>query len=421
MPRRLLLAAAVLAASALASVPGARAQTAEADWNAAYRLVLARDWTTADTALATFLERHPSDAHASAARFWTCFAHEQRERFPVAYDCYRAQAQATPTDRWAIEARTRLVAVAARLPTLEERALTASEAEALTTPYGVARPSSAPRASSAVVASGASQAGSFVVYGPDATRDTVWLAREPMRTRTVIRSVPGEALEVQGVGASSGAAVWAPTFGTTYDRRADTLPRDERVAVLAVEALGRRGSNDAVPDLSALAETGATPAIRGAALSALGRVGTPEAARALLAAARRVGSLSPDAYQGLVGALARAAATRPDTPGVVEEIERIARIPGLRVGAVSALSGIGTAEAERALVRLADAAAVAMDVRRAAVEGLGRSGTAQTVPLLARYARSPDVAIARAAVEGLSRIDAPEARTALLDLARMRR
>ena len=227
---------ALAALIAFAPAVAVRAQDAAADWSRAYALVLDRNWSAAEPALADFRSRHPADANASAARFWTCFAHEQRERLPAAYDCYRAHAQATPPDRWAIEARTRLVAVAARLPAAEAWALTASEAGALTTAYGVARRSvaSAPQASAAVVASGASQAGSFVVYGPDAARDTVWLAREPMRTRTGIGGAPGQTLEVHGVGASSGAAARPPTFGATWGAsRADTLPRDERVAVLA--------------------------------------------------------------------------------------------------------------------------------------------------------------------------------------------
>ncbi len=411
MNRRLLLA--LVAAPALAAAaPAARAQTAEADWNVAYRLVLNRDWARADTALTAFLALHPENANAPAARFWTCFVSEQQSRLADAYGCYRAEASARPADRWTSEARTRLVAVAARLPASERpTVLTLGGAPATT-----------------VRSVGGSDGRSYVITtGPTGEADTLFFRGRGAEMDSVLRVLDAQRIRLgEQAGVLYGEAQRPGSVATSWSWNSgrsstDDLPSDERIAVLAVEALGRRGDDAAVPDLADLAETGATAAVRGAALSALGRIGTPEAARSLLAAARRAEGLTPEAYQGLVNALARTASNRPGTPGVVDELERIARIPGLRVGAVNALSGVGTDEAERALARLADDTALAADVRRASVEGLSRRGTAQTVPLLVRYARSPDAALSRAAVEGLARIDAPEARAALLSLARLRR
>ncbi|MCA0269343.1 MAG: HEAT repeat domain-containing protein [Bacteroidetes bacterium] len=148
---------------------------------------------------------------------------------------------------------------------------------------------------------------------------------------------------------------------------ADTLSPDERVAVLAVEALGQSGQDESVDDLRRLAVAGRTAALRGAALSALGRIGTDHANRAVLDLAARNDGLSPDDYARLVLALQRIAERSGQTAEAVAALERIGRIPTLRVAAIQTIGQIEGPEALAALWRLADDESLSRDKTSAAL------------------------------------------------------
>ncbi|MBE2186080.1 MAG: HEAT repeat domain-containing protein [Rhodothermales bacterium] len=154
---------------------------------------------------------------------------------------------------------------------------------------------------------------------------------------------------------------------STARASADTLSPDERVAVLAVEALGQSGQDESVDDLRRLAVAGRSAALRGAALSALGRIGTDHANRAVLDLAARNDGLSPDDYARLVLALQRIAERSGQTAEAVVALERIGRIPTLRVAAIQTIGQIEGPEALAALWRLADDESLSRDKTSAAL------------------------------------------------------
>ncbi|HEU4754797.1 MAG TPA: HEAT repeat domain-containing protein, partial [Armatimonadota bacterium] len=191
----------------------------------------------------------------------------------------------------------------------------------------------------------------------------------------------------------------------------------------AVEALGRLGLPEAVPDLAALVSGGerslrlkavdalgvlgpaALPEIRTAlrnedngvqwcAAEALGRLGLPETAPDLAALAKgadrslrlkaveALGLLGPGGLEALQEAL-----RDPDGEIRAEAVRAIARTPGSR--SVDLLCD--------ALLRYGE------EVRRAAAEALGGFSDARVVPALLAALRDPSLQVRRAAAESLGR------------------
>lgn len=325
----------------------------------------------------------------------------------------------------------------------------------------------------------------------EAQQEAAELQREAVEMQREAADVEREAVEALREAAEAPRAAMTVCSGddctgrswtwSTTRSSADTLSPDERVAVLAVEALGQSGQDESVDDLRRLAVAGRTAALRGAALSALGRIGTDRANRAVLDLATRSDGLSPDDYARLVIALQRIAEGSGQTAEAVGALERIGRIPGLRVAAVQTLGHIEGREALAALWRLADDQTLSRDktsaalaylavrpdadadrlvgrlealartndrmavdalarlqerspaatralerlvgdatdtsVRLAVLPAIVRNPTENTVPLLVRLARDPDARVARTAVQALGMLGTPEARRALLDLA----
>ena len=193
------------------------------------------------------------------------------------------------------------------------------------------------------------------------------------------------AVACSGGDCSAWSAAWSG-----QGRAADTLSANERVAVMAVDALGRQGNAEAVPDLRGLAISGTSVPVRIAALGALARIGTPEALRVVVDAARP-GVLPVSTYEALVQALSRVGQRSPDAPGLVAALDRIGRMPGVRVGAIQALSRVNTAEATDALYRLAADASLDAEKRIAALRYLAQRDDADAsrlMPLVEGLART---------------------------------
>lgn len=460
MPRFLLLA--FLSAT---PVWTAFAQTRDADWARAYGHVLARDWATADTALATYIARHGTDPGEGSERahFWRCYTAEQRDRLEEARACYRSVAAMPARSRWTSEARTRDMALAVRAPRGGSR-------DALR------------------IVSGVENGRAYALTLSDGAPDTLWL-----NDVAHLASVQGNAAAARAGTWTSGYPVATAAPGGTWVYPSvgsrDTLTSDERVALLAIDALGRPDAADVVPDLRRIGVSASSPTVQAAVVGALARIGTPDADRALLDLAVRIDGRNEDAARRLVSALALVARRSPDAALV--HLERLARVPGLVVSAVQTLSTIPGDAATQALQRLADDASLDASKRTAAIgylaergdpataertiaslEGLARSGdaagfdalralarlrtsrtsrlgesasralqrlgadatlTARTrmaaiegfstrddatvVPLLVRLARATEPDVARSAVQALARNTTPEARRALVDLA----
>ena len=485
MPMKRLLLLAAFAAPA----PAALAQTPTDDWAAAYRLVLVRDWPTADSALAAFTARYPADANAPRAAFWACYVAEQRSRLDEAADCYGREAEASRDARWQAEARARLVSLNLRrtqqgvrsgqdfvvgsgsetyvtssqhdgatrvyvvqkrpdgtLDTLTNTFTTsvcdddcrdalADAQEALRDAQEAAREAQQEAQQAVRAAQDAARMAQRAVpeerraaqeAAAEAQREVAALQREAaeaqravfeaqravveaQRNGTAFRlsDVAGQAVGVYGSGwtsapvppvppmprnvvcsggdCSSWSAAWSGS-----GRSADTLSANERVAVLAVEALGRQGNAEAVPDLRGLATSGTSVPVRLAALGALARIGTPDALRAVVDAAQP-GALPVSTYEALVQALYRVGQRDPDAPGLVAALDRIGRMPGVRVAAIQTLSRVNTAEATGALYRLAADASLDAEKRTAALRYLAQRDDADAsrlMPLAERLART---------------------------------
>lgn len=190
----------------------------------------------------------------------------------------------------------------------------------------------------------------------DLQREAAEVEREAVEAMQEAAEAPRPAVTVCNADDCS-ARSWPGTWSIARVS-ADTLSPDERVAVLAVEALGQSGQDESVDDLRRLAGAGRTAALRGAALSALGRIGTERANRAVLDLAARNNGLSPDDYARLVLALQRIAEQPSQTAEAVAALERIGRIPGLRVAAIQTIGQIEGPAALAALWHLADDAAL---------------------------------------------------------------
>lgn len=559
------------AATALGLAAPAAAQPAAEAWADAYRLVLVRDWSAADSALGAFSRRFPDDANAPRAAFWHCYVAEQRDRLDEAAACYRNEASWNADARWKGEARARLVSVNARLRdrgtsgatqtrvVVEERdgyryryvvqdrsgdspdtvqvdwMSVEADAEATRARAEAARAraeaqraraevqrsaaafqrdvASAQRALAAARTTAERAAAQAQLDAAAAAMEATNAAAEAAYAVSVAGSFPVPPLPPvppmppactvsrNGAVACTGAFIERTCENgtctiTAGGARADTLSPDERVAVLAVEALGRPGNAAAVPDLQGLAVSARSPHVRAAAVSALARVGTPAAAAAVVAAARAAlaRDASPEAekdFGALVSALGRVASRTADAPGVAEVLGAFARRPGLRAGAVQALARLQGGEAtlvlralsedagvdaevriaalgylvqrspedgpraaarlealargtdldvareavqglvrlqgqpalrlvaSRALLRVADDARADASVRGYATSRLGQHDVdGETIPLLVRLARDPAREVAESAVRTLGQLDAPEARAALLGLAR---
>lgn len=146
--------------------------------------------------------------------------------------------------------------------------------------------------------------------------------------------------------AFDGAVAAAPTLVRTLD--APQIARRQA----AVEALGRTGARDAVPDLASALDD---PQLRRAAVEALGRIGGDEAAHALARLADR-----PAADVRLVAALGGTA-----SPVAVAPLATLAREPALSAAAIAGLARIPLPESVLALAELAAQPRTARDARDA--------------------------------------------------------
>ncbi|MDH3473945.1 MAG: HEAT repeat domain-containing protein, partial [Rhodospirillales bacterium] len=259
-----------------------------------------------------------------------------------------------------------------------------------------------------------------------------------------VRAQLAEAIRAMGVNDVAAAAADAPLPGEIdllEDLIADVESPDDFIASLAIGELGKLGpSARALEVLIAALDQGRSP---GAVANALGEFGGPAAPAVPhlvpYLADRRVGANAIQAV-GTIG--------RPEA-GAVTELRRIARTSGEenRGMAATALSQLGAREAlpdlaaalsdprkytrilaAKAVGRFGEDAAAAVadlegllvrerdaDVRRAAIEALGRIGPAaqSAAPSVARDLESGDRRLRTAAEQALAKIGGPVAEDAV--------
>lgn len=223
------------------------------------------------------------------------------------------------------------------------------------------------------------------------------------------------------------------------------LKDDEWVCFSAIEALGRLGAEEAVPSIAAFLDDG-SEALRYAAVEALGEIGTEGASAALLSHARRS---SGNEKRATVKSLARMGVAVPEAAGILIDMlggddweEKAIAIKGLsclrECGAVKLMVDIAGAlddadpatydrlhlvkgsllamGCEDALLEVIDSADIKYRGKLLAAEILGGLGSGAAVPHLKKLLEGDLRDVRRAAVEAMGKIDGAEARAVLVGL-----
>lgn len=222
--------------------------------------------------------------------------------------------------------------------------------------------------------------------------------------------------------------------------RRDTTSRNSVRRGRAAVLLGRSGRRDALPVLLPLLRD-ADPLVRQSAATAVGNLGDPSAATAVLTAARShkgIGGIpsgvavdallgmdygiedsladalrDPDPGVRTVAATVVAERTTVDVRRTVRELLLTERHPEVQAALCRALGRIGDESDVPALATAARSGATQR--RRAAVAALGEIDGVSAVPVLAELLRDDDRRIAAAAALALFAMHRPEAAAALAD------
>lgn len=183
--------------------------------------------------------------------------------------------------------------------------------------------------------------------------------------------------------------------------------RDGGTRARAARKLGVPGRTANVADLEALLRD-AEPAVRCAAIEALGAVGGAEVVPPLLAAARHADGVRPEAEAAAVREAVIAALAATGEAGVPGLLEAVAdRQPRVRECVVAALGAIGGERAADGLTRALNDDRSAL--RQLAAKALGRAAGGRAVEPLARALGHKDAATRRAAAEALGETGSDEA------------
>ncbi len=188
---------------------------------------------------------------------------------------------------------------------------------------------------------------------------------------------------------------------------------DLEIRVLAAEYLGVMEAEVAVPRLIQLASRGDEIRLRGAAIAALGEIGSPKATSALLKILRE----GPAALQM---AAANSLIYVQDTRAVGPLIELVEKAPAtVRMTAVRALGGVlrdrENGEARRLLEHLALEGRI--EVSLAAIAGLGAMSDPDSADTLIKLVRGGNLDRRRAAIDALASLGkkAPDGLVSLLE------
>ena len=171
--------------------------------------------------------------------------------------------------------------------------------------------------------------------------------------------------------------------------RAALKDSDESLRIVAIEGLQQAGDRSVAPSIRAQASTPAPPAIRAAALRALGNFADPESVPLVVLALQATNSGFEVRAAALQAAERLAAQLRPQPPAL---------------GA--------------ALLDLADSADTPTSLRVGAIESIGRAGLTNAIGQLKQIASLPDPALRESAVRAIAAFGASTALSPLMTLAR---
>ncbi len=205
------------------------------------------------------------------------------------------------------------------------------------------------------------------------------------------------------------AVAWAGTTAILETLRAALADHDARVRLTAVEGLGEARDTNAALRLRDRFTQDPNPAVRRAALHALGAIRDPDTAPLVATAVRNRDTDSALLFEAVE--LAPKWKSPEVSAALIELFKRIAAPPALRLAAIDALARSGGADAAAALRDALKSANI--EERRAAIRALGKlRDKAAVSDLLAAWA-SP--ATRAEALGALTRFSDPRALDAYLD------